>query len=179
MTINRQYNQSVDNSVSYLSQIVLNKRSSNYDIENETNELLLRFTYYCSEDLYDGYKNKDLEEFIISIKKFKISWDNYKIDKSILLKFMFWLKYLPYWGHKNVLIEILKKHTPIMESLFANKNIFYCDYVMSKLNRPIERVLLFRFEEWISYMVTNDCYKVDEIAYEISKFILDYIEILM
>ena len=66
-----------------------------------------------------------------------------------------------------------------MESLFVNKNIFYCDYVMSKLSRPIERVLLFRFEEWISYMVTNDCYKVDEIAYEISKFILDYIEILM
>ena len=92
MTINRQYNQSVDNSVSYLSQIVLNKRGTNYDIENETNELLIRFTYYCSEDLYDGYKNKDVEEFIISIKKFKISWDNYKIDKSILLKFMFWLK---------------------------------------------------------------------------------------
>ena len=66
-----------------------------------------------------------------------------------------------------------------MEENIIGKKKFYCDYVMSKLERPIERVLLFRFEEWISYTITNDCDIIDEIAFQISKFILDYKDFLM
>merc|ERR1712046_6912 len=148
--------------------LILDKKYTGVD--EVANNLLLNFNYYLSENLYAGY------DFSI---RFNIKLDEFKILKSVyryfsnkdrIKNFVFWVKFNPYSDHPKKMVKLLIK----VFNHYANhfKKVIDCNKVQSYLQTPMDKVLFFRFDEWITTIYFDGVFsfrhynKFNSIAYD-------------
>lgn len=147
-------------------------------VNDEASNLLIKYKYYLSNNIYEGYKInlsdiKDIKLVDDSVLKFKYRTFS---DKDYIIKFIFWLKFLPYEGHTEILINFLEK-------IFNNNSDHFnriIDYesIIKLIKVPIERLLFFKFEEWIVEFYFGNIYNSSHeilfgsIVYDILKFVV-------
>ena len=144
-------------------------------IDEIANNLLLNFNFYISENLYEGYDFSN--HFKIRLPNFKVlkSLYRYFSNRDTINNFVFWVKFNPYIDHSKIMVDLLIK-------VFNNKadhveKQINCDEVLCSLRIPIEKILFFRFDEWITTIffdgnyTSKDFDKYNSIAYDICNFV--------